>query len=246
MQQLNEQPSVTESIPPGRPLVPANIQPGRHRRGLRTAAIVMLIVLLATVFSTGLFAGWVFGTQRSGGTQPASTPPVATPSITTSGTSLDAIREAVVEKVRPTVVLVQVATSNGQGLGSGVILDSRGYIITNNHVIAGAQHIQVTLYDGTSLPASTVGNDSLDDLAVLKVTVNAKLPVATPGDSSKLRVGQEVLAIGNPLGITQTVTSGIVSALDRAVSTIPDAIQTDAAINPGNSGGAQIGRASCR
>ncbi len=240
MQQLNEQPSVTESIPPGRPLVPANIQPGRHRRGLRTAAIVMLIVLLATVFSTGLFAGWVFGTQRSGGTQPASTPPVATPSITTSGTSLDAIREAVVEKVRPTVVLVQVATSNGQGLGSGVILDSRGYIITNNHVIAGAQHIQVTLYDGTSLPASTVGNDSLDDLAVLKVTVNAKLPVATPGDSSKLRVGQEVLAIGNPLGITQTVTSGIVSALDRAVSTIPDAIQTDAAINPGNSGGALV------
>src|SRR5579883_3440034 len=97
MQQLNEQPSVTESIPPGRPLVPANIQPGRHRRGLRTAAIVMLIVLLATVFSTGLFAGWVFGTQRSGGTQPASTPPVATPSITTSGTSLDAIREAVGE-----------------------------------------------------------------------------------------------------------------------------------------------------
>jgi len=149
-------------------------------------------------------------------------------------------REAVVAKVRPTVVLVNIVTSSGKGLGSGVILDSRGYIITNNHVITGAQSIQVTLYDGTTLPAQLVGADPLDDLAVVKVATTAKLTAATLGDSSKLQVGQEVLAIGNPLGITQTVTSGIISALDRTVSTIPDAIQTDAAINPGNSGGALV------
>jgi S1-C subfamily serine protease len=159
---------------------------------------------------------------------------------TVSGSDLDLIRETVVAKVRPTVVQVNVVTASGEGIGSGVILDSRGNIITNNHVITGAKRIQVTLYDGTTLPAQLIGTDPLDDLAVVKVATTAKLTAATLGDSSKLQVGQEVLAIGNPLGITQTVTSGIISALDRAVSTIPDAIQTDAAINPGNSGGALV------
>lgn len=138
------------------------------------------------------------------------------------------------------MVQINVLTSSGSGLGSGVIIDGRGYIITNNHVIAGAKAIQVTLYDGTSLSARLIGTDMLDDLAVVKISTSAKLPVATLGDSSKLQVGQEVLAIGNPLGIIQTVTDGIVSALDRAVSSIPDAIQIDAAINPGNSGGALV------
>jgi S1-C subfamily serine protease len=137
-------------------------------------------------------------------------------------------------------VQVNVVTGSGKGLGSGVILDSRGYVITNHHVIAEAQSIQVTLYNGASLPAQLVGTDPLDDLAVLKVATTAKLTAATLGDSSKLQVGQEVLAVGNPLGITQTVTSGIISALDRNIATIPDAIQTDAAINPGNSGGALV------
>jgi S1-C subfamily serine protease len=237
MQQSNEQQLVTQSSSGGEQSHLAGIAPDRYRSGLRTTTIVVLIVLLAVVFGTGLFAGWVFWARSSGGTQPSST---AISPITTTGTTLDALREAVVEKVRPTVVQINIVTSSGSGLGSGVILDSRGYIVTNNHVIAGAQSIQVTLYDGTSLPAQLIGTDSLDDLAVIKISTNAKLAVATLGDSSKLEVGQEVLAIGNPLGITQTVTSGIVSALDRAVSIIPDAIQTDAAINPGNSGGALV------
>ncbi len=136
---------------------------------------------------------------------------------------------------------VNVVTKSGTGLGSGVIIDQRGFIVTNNHVIDGAQRIQVLLYDDKELPTQLVGADPRDDLAVLKVTTSEiKLTVAPLGDSSKLRVGQEVLAIGNPLGITQTVTSGIVSALRRTVSNIPDLIQTDAAINPGNSGGALI------
>jgi len=107
--------------------------------------------------------------------------------------------------------------------------------------------MNVTLFDGTNLPAQLVGTDSADDLAVVKITPPSKgLTVATLGDSSKLQVGEDVLAIGNPLGITQTVTNGIISALGRNVSegqggaTIPNAIQTDAAINPGNSGGALV------
>jgi len=158
-----------------------------------------------------------------------------------NGENLETVREVVVAKVRPAVVQVNVTSQQGSGLGSGVIIDARGYIITNHHVIDGAKTIQVMLYDGSILPAQLVGASPLDDLAVLKVTPGkTKLTVATLGDSSQLRVGQEVLAIGNPLGITQTVTSGIISALGRTVSTIPDAIQTDAPINPGNSGGALV------
>ncbi len=240
MQHLNEHDLFTQPGSPAEQSIPSEVRPRRSTRGMRTAAIVALTVLLAVVFGTGLFAGWVYGTRSTGVAQPGPTPAATIPPVTGSGNNLDALREAVVAKVRPTVVQVNVVTASGEGLGSGVILDSRGYIITNNHVIAGAQSIQVTLYDGTSLSAYLVGADPLDDLAVLKVVTSSKLTAATLGDSSKLRVGQEVLAIGNPLGITQTVTSGIISALDRAVSTIPDAIQTDAAINPGNSGGALV------
>ena len=158
------------------------------------------------------------------------------------------MREAVIAKVRPAVVQINVTTQSGAALGSGVIIDRRGYIVTNNHVVSGAQSIEVVLYDGTSIKnVQLVGTDPADDLAILKITPPASnLTVATLGDSSKLQVGQDVMAIGNPLGITQTVTNGIVSALGRNVSegqggaTIPNAIQTDAAINPGNSGGALV------
>jgi S1-C subfamily serine protease len=237
MQHTNEHHLATQPGISPEPSPPAGRQ---HSRSVRSAAIVALVVLLAVVFGTGLFAGWVFGTRSSGSEQPAPTPTPTTPATITSGPTLDALRGAVVEQVRPTVVQLNIATASGEGLGSGVILDSRGYIVTNNHVVSGAQGMQVTLYDGTMLAAQLVGSDPLDDLAVVKISTNAKLVAATLGDSSKLRVGQEVLAIGNPLGITQTVTSGIISALDRAVSNIPDAIQTDAAINPGNSGGALV------
>jgi len=142
---------------------------------------------------------------------------------------------------------VNVTTQSGGAIGSGVIIDKRGYIVTNNHVVSGAQSLTVTLYDGSKLTAQLTGTDPADDLAVIKITPPATgLIVAQLGDSSKLQVGQEVLVIGNPLGITQTVTNGIVSALGRNVSegqggaTIPNAIQTDAPINPGNSGGALV------
>jgi S1-C subfamily serine protease len=242
MHDLHEQPIVTRSGPPSQGPATGFMPPKRSAPRLRTEATIALTLVLALVFGIGLFAGWVYG-SRSPGTAslaPGSSPTATVPPVTAGGSSLDAVREAVIAKIRPAVVQVNVTTANGNGLGSGVIIDGRGYIITNHHVIAGAQRIQVTLYDGVSLSAQLVGTDALDDLAVLKVSAPSKLTVAPLGDSSKLQVGQEVLVIGNPLGITQTVTSGIISALDRAVSTIPDAIQTDAAINPGNSGGALV------
>jgi len=223
--------------------------PQQHRaRRLRTGAIIALIVLLTVVFGVGLFAGWTFAVSGGTGTgivQSGTNTGASVPSLT--GGNIEAVREAVVAKVRPAVVQINVVTPSGQGLGSGVIIDQRGYIVTNQHVVDGAQRLEVMLYDGTKLPGQLVGTDPADDLAVVKVTPpKMGLIVATLGDSSKLRVGQEVLAIGNPLGITQTVTNGIISALGRTVSegrngaTIPDAIQTDAPINPGNSGGALV------
>lgn len=220
------------------------IPPVRQRpsRGLRTGAIILLSALLVIVFGTGLFAGWVFG----GGSNASTAQPITNVTLPAGG-SVETVREAVIAKVRPAIVQINVATASGQGLGSGVIVDQRGYIVTNHHVVDGAQHIEVVLYDGTKHAAQLVGNDPADDLAVVKIAPpKAGLTVAALGDSSKLRVGQEVLAIGNPLGITQTVTKGIISALGRTVSegqngaTIPDAIQTDAPINPGNSGGALV------
>ncbi len=218
------------------------VEPGPPRSRLRTGAILALTLLLAVVFGTGVFAGWEFATRNGTNTavlQPGTNPGTALPKLDRG--NLEAVREAVVTKVRPAVVQVNVATSRGQGLGSGVIIDQRGYIITNHHVVEGAQQIQVVLYDGAALPAQLVGASSPDDLAVVKVTPpRGNLTMATLGDSSQLRVGQEVLAIGNPLGITQTVTNGIVSAVGRTVGTIPNVIQTDAPINPGNSGGALV------
>ncbi len=242
MHDLHEQTIVTQPGLPSQGPATGSMPPKRSAPRLPTGAMIALTLLLALVFGIGLFAGWVYGGRSTGTASlaPGSSPTATVPPVTAGGSSLDAVREAVIAKIRPAVVQVNVTTASGSGLGSGVSIDGRGYIITNHHVIAGAQRIQVTLYDGASLAAQLVGTDSLDDLAVLKVSAPSKLTVAPLGDSSKLQVGQGVLAIGNPLGITQTVTSGIISALDRAVSTIPDAIQTDAAINPGNSGGALV------
>ena len=128
------------------------------------------------------------------------------------------------------------------GLGSGVIVSSEGYLLTNHHVIDGASDIDVQLTDGRSAPAKVVGTDPDSDVAVLKIELD-RLPVMAFGDTENLQVGDVVLAIGNPFGVGQTVTAGIVSALGRdhlGINTFENFIQTDAAINPGNSGGALV------
>jgi len=133
-------------------------------------------------------------------------------------------------------------TERATGLGSGVIVSGTGYILTNNHVVEAADEIEVALPDGSRLLAQVVGTDPETDLAVLRVKAD-KLPAITFGSSDTLRVGDVVLAIGNPLGIGQTVTAGIVSAVNRSglgINVFENFIQTDAAINQGNSGGALI------
>ncbi len=160
----------------------------------------------------------------------------------------------VADAVLPAVVSIQVTLGENAGTGSGVVIDGDGYIVTNNHVISMAATnpdratLQVTFSDGTKVPAKIVGRDTKTDLAVLKTDVG-NLTVAQLGNSADVQVGEDVVAVGSPLGLNKTVTRGIVSALDRPVrlsgegtdtDAVIDAVQTDAAINPGNSGGPLI------
>jgi putative serine protease PepD len=130
-----------------------------------------------------------------------------------------------------------------QGSGSGSIIDVKGHILTNHHVVANAQKLEVTLGDGSKWPAKLIGSDPDNDLAVIKIgALKEKLKIISMGDSKSLRIGQKVLAIGNPFGLQRTLTTGIISSLGRTIRSevgtlIEDVIQTDAAINPGNSGG---------
>jgi len=207
--------------------------------GLGTGAIIVLVVALILALGIGIFAGWAVA--RSGSTSSSTST-----GSSSAATEQDTVRINTIQQFQPSVVQINISTAKGAGgLGSGTIIDSRGYIVTNYHVIAGATGITVELYDGTILPAKLTGIDPLDDLAVVQITPPPHMAVAKIGDSSKLQVGQTVIAIGNPLGITQTVTSGIVSALGRNVpagegSYIFNSIQMDTAINPGNSGGALV------
>ena len=147
------------------------------------------------------------------------------------------------ERVSPSVVHIAVTTGSGGGTGSGFVWDTEGHIVTNNHVVENARRIVAHFADDTTAEAKVVGTDADSDLAVIQVDVPAGLlrPVEL-GDSGALRVGQRAVAIGNPFGLEQTMTTGIVSALGRVVRqdsgfSLPQLIQTDAAINPGNSGG---------
>jgi S1-C subfamily serine protease len=227
-------------------LVAAPPTPPRKRPG-RGGAILLLTLALTLIFGIGLFAGWEFtNSSRSSAATSSNTSTAATATSTSSSaTTLEAAQEAAIAKVEPAIVELVVTTAQGQQIGSGVIIDTKGDIVTNNHVVSGGQTIEVVLSNGSKEQAQLVGTVAADDLAVVRIQPFAHMAIAQIGDSSSLTVGQEVLAIGNPLGITETATKGIVSALNRSVTestgaTISNAIQTDAAINPGNSGGALI------
>ena len=195
-------------------------------------------------------------TTRSTATSRRPRAPAPAPRVRTASTAdapsdpaLDGSVEAVAEKVLPSVVQINVSGPQGSGSGSGIILSEDGQILTNNHVVelaADGGTLTVSFNDGTTAEATVLGTDSLTDTAVIQAQDVSGLTPATIGSSDDLRIGQAVVAVGSPFGLESTVTSGIVSALNRPVQVASDgqgnsttypAIQTDAAINPGNSGG---------
>jgi S1-C subfamily serine protease len=230
---------------------------GRRRWGLRNITLTAALVLLLAGLLTGITGG-VVGYLAADRITPALLDPHATlsqvsPSVNRPPGSIADIAK----RVLPVVVSVEVSSSAGSGTGSGVVIDGKGYVLTNNHVISqiatsGGGTLRVRFSDQSAVDARIAGRDPKTDLAVLKVD-KPGLAVAALGDSSKIAVGDPVIAVGSPLGLASTVTSGIVSALDRPVrlggdtgnsgsdtNAVINAIQTDASINPGNSGGALV------
>jgi S1-C subfamily serine protease len=223
---------------------PKTASPPRKWAG-RGGAILLLTLVLALTLGVGLFAGVEFAGKSASRTATTSQAGTTATTTTSGGTTIQTQQEAAIAKIEPAVVELKVTTAQGLQIGSGVIIDAQGDIITNNHIVSGGQSIVAVLYNGNTEQAQLVGTVAADDLAMVRIQPFTNMTVAQIGDSSRLVVGQEVLAIGNPLGITQTATGGIVSALNRSVTestgtTISNTIQTDAAVNPGNSGGALI------
>ena len=234
----------------------------RRRRGPGWFALVASVLVASLLGAGGAVTAVRYMDARGGhASSHSSTAPTAiatgstTKTVNSAGQAPD--WEAVSAAVSNAVVSIAIATDKGTALGSGVIFDKEGHIITNNHVVASASQIQVTLADGRVYEAETTGTDPATDLAVIQLKdAPDDLTVAQLGDSDQLTTGQDVMAIGNPLGLSSTVTTGIVSALDRPVvnaqgeggegdsgggssasAVYTNAIQIDAAINPGNSGG---------
>ena len=225
------------------------------RRRSRAGAVLIGAASVAVV-SGGVGAAVIATHHDRPAAAQAAAPAVSSPSKPIAAPPPGSV-EQVAAKVVPSVVKLQIDTAQGSGEGSGIVLSSDGLILTNNHVVAevsgpaDAQDTQatVTFSDGRTVPFSVVGTDPADDIAVVRAQGVSGLTPVTLGSSKDLKVGQNVVAIGSPLGLQGTVTTGIISALDRPVTTgdestgqhsVMNAIQTDAAINPGNSGGALV------
>jgi putative serine protease PepD len=197
-------------------------------------------------------AALVAGVAVAGCTSSATTSPTSSATPQPAATVSACNVTQVADQVLPSVVTISASGSGGSGTGSGEVIKSDGYILTNNHVIAIAANggsVDVLFADGQSEPATITGRDVQTDLAVLHVQPARELKVIALGSSATVKVGQPVVALGAPLGLSGTVTSGIISALDRTVEVpaeddksalLVSALQTDAAINPGNSGGALV------
>ena len=218
--------------------------PQRPRRRLLTPVLIVITLLaLIVAFVAGCAVGTRQGTTGTnaaiGGSTTVSVPP--------SAQAFQQTVITVIQTVQPSVVEVNSQGSQGQSIGSGEIISADGYIVTNDHVVAGFSQYSVNLSSGQTLSARLIGEAPGDDLAVLKVNANNLRPIAF-ADSSKVVVGQFAIALGSPLGLQQSATFGIVSALNRSASEAPNGpaqtlvglVQTSAPINPGNSGGALV------
>jgi putative serine protease PepD len=239
-------PQPAAAPPPAVPYPPSvsfGNQPPPRRRPWKAYAVgaVVLLVLMLTSFGVG---------RALVGSPTGSSSTTASSSSATLPASVTDLQQTIIEvsnKVRASVVEVTSLGQSGEAIGSGIILTSTGYIATNDHVVSGYSSFTVKLSNGTTMQAQLVGQDAQDDLAVLKIAATNVQPIAF-ADSSKVQVGEFVLAIGSPLGLDETATFGIVSAINRTESEAPDGpaaeltglIQTSAALNPGNSGGALV------
>jgi putative serine protease PepD len=265
----------TRILPPQTSASQDTAPTARRRTGVLPAAVLVGALVVGGVAGVGGAAGYdaLRGDNGSGSSTPDISASNQSTASTTNNTQTSGAIETVAAKLLPSVVQINVSGTNESGSGSGVVLTKDGTILTNNHVVAVAGNggkITVNFNDGTSAAAKVVGTDPVTDLAVIKAEGVTGLTPAEIGKSADLKVGEGVVAIGSPFGLGATVTSGIVSALDRAVSvatsegggeqsdpfgtqpqqqgsasqaTTYPAIQTDAAINPGNSGGPLVNMA---
>jgi putative serine protease PepD len=232
------------SPPSSGPTSQAGVESGRTRRGFGLGALAMAAFIGALVAAV-VGAGAVLFFDDNGSSNRGSLPADSGEPLRLDGDALDI--QAVLQKVQPSVVSISTEQTRfgtfGGGAGSGIIIDGTGLILTNAHVVAGAESMEVSFFDGTLSPAVLVGSSPDDDLALIRATDAADLTPAALGSSASVRVGDEVVAIGNALnlGSQPTVTLGIVSAKDRIIEdstlALSNLLQTDAAINPGNSGG---------
>ena len=239
---------VTPPPPPEPPYVPS--EPGDRRWPRRVAGGAAVLALIGAGGAAGgvVAERYLSGHDTTTATATTSSTTAASGATVTDGDDLAAI----VKQVQPSVVTVLVDSQQGTSLGSGVVLSSDGLILTNNHVIESDGTVSVRLSTGRTVPARVVATDTTHDLALVQSTGLTGLTPVTFGTSDSVAVGDTVLAFGAPLGLENTVTSGIVSALDRSISTATESstgsgseqlgglLQTDAAINQGNSGGALV------
>ncbi len=226
------------SIPPASLPPPSPPAGGKRAGGIASfAAVAVLSAALGAGFITGIDA--LRGDGGSSAAPPSSSTAVSTSLAATGSTSVADIYDA----VSPSVVEITTTARNGGGLGSGVVMNTDGLILTNYHVIEGATTIEVSFSDGQTATAKVIETKPNDDLALIDVDGISNLKAAKLGNSDSLRPGDEIIAIGNPLGLANTVTTGVVYALDRDLqggrgeASLSNLIQIDAAVNSGNSGG---------
>jgi S1-C subfamily serine protease len=211
---------------------------------------VLLAIALLLVMGVGAGVGAAYGvTTLASKATPSSTAGSSTSATSSPSASvLESSVQSAIQSVLPSVVKVTSVAGRQEAVGSGDILNTNGYIVTNDHVVQGFRSFTVTLADGTSQPAQLVGQDPQDDLAVLKIAASPSLRPIAIADSTQVQVGEFTVAVGNPLDLGEAATFGIVSAVNRTASEAPDGpagtltglIQTSAALNPGNSGGALV------